>query len=313
MKIGIIDLGTNTFNLLVAEIGNNGSFETMLNTKSAVMLGQEGINEGTISDKAFTRAFSVLSDFRKTLNGFNCDIEVAFGTSAIRSAKNSEFFIRKIKDDLNILIEPISGDQEAEYIYQGIKQAVPLGNEKELLLDIGGGSNEFIIANQDEIYWKHSFPLGGARMIERFEPGDPIEESLIEDIKLFLDKELILLNDALEIFPCHSLIGSSGAFESFASIISYLHHKKPMPSGIKYQEIELNAFNELYQQLIKSSKKERLLMPGLEASRVDTIVLSAIFTKYIVAKFKINRLVYSSYALKEGVVLEHSKRAKAIN
>jgi exopolyphosphatase/guanosine-5'-triphosphate,3'-diphosphate pyrophosphatase len=301
MKIGIIDLGTNTFNLLIAEIHSDRSFETLLNTKSAVMLGQEGINQGIISDRAFTRAYSVLSDFRKTLDGFNCDKEVAFGTSAIRSAQNSEHFIRKIKEDLNILIDPITGDMEAEYIYRGIRKAVPLSGNRDLMLDIGGGSNEFIIANNTEIFWKHSFPLGGARLLEKFNPGNPIETETIVAIYEYFEKELVLLKDAINIFPCTTLIGSSGAFDSFANIYAFQQSGLPVPNTEKNCSISSNEFLNIAEHLITSTKEERLLIPGLEAIRVNTIVMSAIFTKFIVEKFDIKEILCSAYALKEGV------------
>jgi len=302
MRIGIIDLGTNTFNLLIADKQDDQPFKCLLNTKSAVMLGSEGLDKGFISDKAFTRAYGVLRDFRALLNEFNCNKVIAFGTSAIRSASNAIDFIGKVSTDLNINIEPITGDKEAEYIYLGVKQAVDFTSENFLILDIGGGSNEFIIANKHKLLWKHSFPLGGARLHERFKPCDPIKESEIEKINIFLKAELVLLEQALKQFPITKLVGSSGAFDSFSEIIHYKKNKIPLPINIINSKITLADFDMLYEMIINSSRSERLLIQGLEALRVDSIVMASLFTKLSIQLSGASEIIQSAYSLKEGVI-----------
>ena len=106
--------------------------------------------------------YTVLRGFRQLINEFKCEKTVAFGTSAIRSATNSGPFINKVSEELNIQIETISGQQEAEYIYQGVSQAIQFTDDSFLIMDIGGGSIEFIIANKDIVLWKQSLQLGGA-------------------------------------------------------------------------------------------------------------------------------------------------------
>lgn len=307
MKVGIIDLGTNTFNLLIAEIIKGASFDKLLNTKSAVMLGNEGINEGYISDKAFTRAYGVLRDFSQMIKEFNCEKVVAFGTSAIRDAKNSASFINKIKKDFGIEITTITGDKEAEYIYYGVSKATPFNNNNYLILDIGGGSNEFIIANKHKTLWKHSFKLGGARLLNRFNPSDPITASEIDTINSYLTQELSQLFEAVEKHPVKVLVGSSGAFDSFAEII---HHEKtglPLPKIHTNYEFSNKAFDNLYKMIISSTRKFRLLIPGMEAIRVDTIVMATVFTKFVMDKLKLKTIIQSDYSLKEGVAAELEK------
>lgn len=301
MRVGIIDLGTNTFNILIVELVEGDEIKYLLNTKSAVMLGSGGLSEGYISEKIFKRAFDVLSNFRDMLNEFNCEKVVAFGTSAIRSARNSDDFIGKVEKELNIVIEPISGDKEAEYIYYGVKQAVNFTDDNYLILDIGGGSNEFIIANKNELLWKHSFPLGGARLLERFKPSDPIEDIEIKEINHYLKSELKLLKEALEKYPVTKLVGSSGAFDSFAEIIHYKKHKTTLSKSIESSVISLSDFNNLYEEIIESSRTERLMIPGLEPIRVDTIVMASVFTKLSIEISGVNEIIQSSYSLKEGV------------
>lgn len=307
MKIGIIDLGTNTFNILIAEIEEGKSFDVLLNTKSPVMLGSEGINEGYISDKAFTRAYAVLRDFKQLIDQFKCDKVVAFGTSAIRSASNSDDFINKIKDDFSIEIETISGDKEATYIYQGVSQAVEFTNENYLILDIGGGSNEFIIANKDGVLWQQSFALGGARLLDKINPSDPVTSNEIDLLNLYLDKELTALVDALKTYPVTQLVGSSGAFDSFAKILHRKKFNEPMPASLLSNVIKLDEFKTIYNEIIPTQRIERLMIPGLESIRVDTIVMSVLFTDYTLKLSGVQGIIQSSFSLKEGVAADFIK------
>ncbi len=304
MRVGIIDLGTNTFNILIANIEKGKQFEVLLNTKSAVMLGQEGLNNGFISDKAFTRAYGVLRDFSQLIAEFKCEKLVAYGTSAIREARNSDVFIKKISDDLNILISPISGHQEAEFIYFGVKNAVNFSHENYLILDIGGGSNELIIANKEGILWKESFKLGGARLLEYFKPSDPISESTINEVNQLLVQELKPLSVALTNYPVTKLIGSSGAFDSYAAMIHFQEKGAPISKFLPSYPISLEQFNSIYRKVIGSTRSERLLITGLEALRADTIVMASVFTKYILTVSKVNGIIQSAYSLKEGVATQ---------
>lgn len=301
MRVGIIDLGTNTFNILIADLAKGKAFEPLLNTKSAVMLGDEGINKGYISDKAFSRAYAVLRGFSQQLKDFKCDKVVAFGTSAIRTARNSEAFIEKISDDFGINIEPITGQQEAEYIYRGVSQAVTFSDDNYLILDIGGGSIEFIIANKHLVLWKQSLKLGGARLLEKFKPSDPIGLDQISDIENYLIDELEPLVNAIKQFPVTKLVGSSGAFDSFAEMVHYKKTKESLSKVETNYNISLDEYHNLYQEIIAKDKGERYVIPGLEAIRVNTIVMSSILTKVVLNLTNVNEIIQSSYSLKEGV------------
>ncbi len=301
MKIGIIDLGTNTFNLLIVDAQKNKPFQTLISTKGAVMLGSDGLDKGYISDAALDRAFGVLSDFRAQIDQHACTKVFAFGTSALRSAKNAAQFIEKISAELDIQIKLISGDQEAEFIYFGVKEVITFTDENYLILDIGGGSNEFIIANRNELLWKHSFALGGARLLEKFKPANPITEKQIGLINEYLDSELFLLKEALKKYPVTKLVGASGAFDTYADVLSCKKTGLPQPKSEFISHISLSEFDTIYNLIVKSSREERLKIPGLESVRVETIVMAAIFTKFSLTLSGVNEVLQATYSLKEGV------------
>jgi len=308
MKAGIIDLGTNTFNLLIAGVSENQSISPIYKVETPVMLGKEGVNQGIISDPAWERAFHVLRTYQNLIKANGCDKTLAIATSAIRDAKNSQGFIDRVFTQLQIEILPISGDQEADYIYLGVKEAIPFTRDNFLILDIGGGSTEFIIGNIDQIIWKRSFNLGGSRLMEQFSPGDPISVAKVDAIHQLLANELNPLLEQLKNYPVSFLIGSSGAFDSYASIIYFEQSGMPIPRSQKNFLIPLNEFEKLYARLLPTSKDVREKIPGLPDFRVDTIVMSLIFTRFVLQKTGIDKIWQSAYSLKEGVASSLKKR-----
>lgn len=166
-------------------------------------------------------------------------------------------------------------------------------------MDIGGGSTEFIIANQQEIFWKKSYPLGVTRLYEMFYPSDPMSKEKKEKVeKHIIDMMQDLLGAAAQFKPVE-LIGSSGSFDSFAQmLIARAATKQKAINGFDYP---LEEFEKLYNDLLVSTIEERLRMPGLITMRAPMFVYSAILTKLALNKLSINKMTLSQYALKEGI------------
>jgi exopolyphosphatase/guanosine-5'-triphosphate,3'-diphosphate pyrophosphatase len=200
MRFAIIDLGTNTFNLLIAESDANKSFTKLFNTKVAVKLGEGGINEGYIADVPFQRGINALKQYQQYILDYDVEQTFAFATSAIRSASNGTEFVAQAKKVAGITITVIDGHEEAELIYHGNKMAVNMAEHTSLIMDIGGGSNEFILANHETIFWKNSYLLGAARLLDKFKPSDPITEKEIDDFNNYLREQLASLFEATKDF-----------------------------------------------------------------------------------------------------------------
>jgi exopolyphosphatase/guanosine-5'-triphosphate,3'-diphosphate pyrophosphatase len=301
MRIGIIDLGTNTFNLLIADQTVNG-FEKLFKKRGPVKLGQGGINKGFIAPDAQERGISILKEHLKTINEYLVDKYYAFATSAIRTAANGEEYVKRIYAETGIPVTVISGEKEAELICYGVKQAVELSEEKVLIIDIGGGSVEFIICNQPDVFWKQSLKLGIARLLEKFNPSDPIHFDEISDIENYLEKEMKPLFDQLEIHRLNTLVGSSGSFDTFARMISFQSLNKDNDEKMKCRNLEMNDFDILHKRLVNSTISERKSMKGLDLMRIEMIVPAVIMVNYIIRRAGIQKLIQSEYALKEGVV-----------
>ncbi len=304
MKIAIIDLGTNTFNIFVAEVFPENTYKKIYKSKISVKLGQGSINSNYIEPEAFRRGISALKTHKLTIDSNGVEKVYAFGTSALRGASNGAEFIQRAREETGIDVKLISGDKEAELIYLGVRQAVTLTETNSLIMDIGGGSTEFIIANSQRIFWKQSFLLGAARLLEKFKPSDPIRASEVLAIEAYLEQELQMLFSASARLAPVELIGSSGSFDSLAEMIAYKFYDIEQLKGRTEYDFRLEDCDKIYRELLASTKEERLKMKGLIRMRVDMIVVSAIFVNFVISRLSLGRMRLSRYALKEGVLWE---------
>lgn len=303
-RLAVLDLGTNTFNLVVASTNGTGCIDILHSSKIPVKLGERDINSGEILPSAFERGINAIDHHFSSIKRFGVENIFAFGTSALRTASNGNQFISLVKQNTGIQIKIISGDKEAELIYYGVRQTLHMTDEKCLILDIGGGSNELIIADKDTIFWKKSYELGIAVLLEQFKPSDPILPEEIERIGTFLKNASEDLIEKAKEHKIRTLIGASGSFETFVSMTrlkDIVTESATSPASIP---ISREDFENLYRKLIKSNIEERSKMKGLEPMRIEMIVLAAVFVKFIIEILEIKKIVQSNYSLKEGVIYE---------
>ncbi len=303
MKIAIIDFGTNTFNLLIADTTDIRNIRYIHSSKEAVKLGKGGITRQVITSDAIKRAMSALEKHYKIIKDHEVEKIYAYATSAVREASNGKTFLDNVKEKFDLYVNIIPGDREAELIYKGVRQSCKFNSKKYLILDIGGGSNEFIIADNKKIYWKESFKLGMARQLELFKPDDPISPNLILEIQRFLTDKLKSLFEAVEIFKPKVLVGASGSFETFYALLKNQNPEK-YSDNLNAREIFMDDYHDISKIIVKSNVEERRLMPGMEKVRVEMIVLAAIFVNFTIEKCGLERILFSEYALKEGIIAE---------
>ncbi|MES2734093.1 MAG: phosphatase [Bacteroidota bacterium] len=301
----IIDLGTNTFHLLIAE--PQDCYFSAIHKESLVMkIGQGGISQGLLTGDAYQRTIEALAHFRQVIDQHGVSIERVFATatSAIRNARNGAQLVRDIEAKTGIRVEIINGDKEAEYIYQGVKASLALGQSRSLIMDIGGGSVECIIGNDTEINWKQSFEIGAQRLLDLFVSTDPISSQSITALNDYLAEKLIPLTEAVRQYQPQTLVGSSGSFDTLAEI----HY---LSIGQEYDEDKQTAFSlpiqayfQISHQLLTFNQQERLQIPGISAMRVDMIVVASCLINFALQQYPLQAhpIRVSSYALKEGVM-----------
>ena len=303
MKQAIIDLGTNTFHLLIAE-KNGPAYQMLFRESRPAKIGQAGINQGIITEEGIDRALAVLMYFRQVLDQYQVDPEqvVAMGTSAIRMARNQQTFIDRVWEATGIPIRVISGEQEADYIYQGVRAAGALDDQLSLIIDIGGGSVEFILGNQSRIFWKQSFEIGGQRLRERFMSTDPISPASIRRLHDYFQDQLLPVANAVHQYQPTVLVGSSGSFDTLVDMW-FMHEQGQLPNPVETTfALPIAQFYRAYELLITRDHAERMQIPGMIELRVDMIVVAVCLIDYILKAYGISQIRTSTYSLKEGVL-----------
>ena len=298
MRIAIIDLGTNTFNLLIRETETNA---VIFNTKISVKLGEGGIDNQVIAPAAFERGLLALAEHCDSIKNYQVDKTYAFATSAIRSTSNGSQFVEEARKKTGIIINVIDGQQEAELIYFGVRQALDMGKDISLIMDIGGGSTEFILANKNEIFWKESYLIGSSRLMEKFRPDDPIPLHQIEAVENYLEASLQSLFETAEQYKPLWLIGSSGSFDTLASMASLKFRGFDLPADHTSYTFDLNQYIAIARQMLQADFEERLNTPGMIPMRADMINMACIQINLVLKKSGLKVMKLSTYALKEGV------------
>ncbi|MCB0650358.1 MAG: DUF3137 domain-containing protein [Saprospiraceae bacterium] len=300
-RYAVMDLGTNTFHLLIAEDDGIDGFREIYRERRFVKLAAKGI--GTICPEAIERGLEAMKEFKNKLEEFEVEIQMALGTAALRTATNGEEFIKKVKKVTGIDIQLISGSREARLIYEGVNYMVPSHKEPDLIMDIGGGSVEFIIVNKFGILWAQSFPVGIAVLFHDFHKSDPISMEEREAIHQFLDEVLTPLNRAFEKYKVKRLIGAAGSFD-------VLQHLSLQEDPTKPFSITIDQFKTFFQSIVSATFNERLEMENLPEKRVDMIVVAFILMQHILKKTGVQKIVFSPYAMKEGVLLQMFNTSK---
>jgi exopolyphosphatase/guanosine-5'-triphosphate,3'-diphosphate pyrophosphatase len=307
MNIGIIDLGTNQIHLLIASTLPDGSVKVLYKEDRPVRLGEGGITEQRITDAARERALSALSSVKNILEQHNCAQVYAVATSAVRNASNGSDFINEVHQHTGIQIEVIDGDREAQLIYEGITSSKPL-KEPSLIMDIGGGSVEFIFCSPDRQPEKFSFEAGAQRLLYRFHHIDPIPPENVGELNKYLDLLLEPLRKASERHRPYRLIGSAGVFETLWHIYQ---NRQPEAATTKESTIPLADFLLIHQELLLKSKQERGDIPGMAPERRGMIVVSSCLVHYVLAKLQIERFEISESSLREGLLASVLKNQAA--
>ncbi|MEJ6777093.1 MAG: hypothetical protein QNK85_07195 [Crocinitomicaceae bacterium] len=293
MRQAVFDLGTNTFNLIIAEI-ENGKLKIIHSNKAAVLLGMGGINHGVIVEDALERAKNTLKLFKSQCDHYNVASINAIGTSALRASSNSNHLVDYAKDTMNIDIHIIKGIQEAEYIYRGVKWGYDF-TEATIVMDIGGGSTEFIFADKIGIKELTSLDIGVSRIFQTMNEPDEFTEESIKAIVQFLDAEKC---DFFNKVNSEILIGSSGSFETIYEMIynrSFTENKQALE--ISLEEVKLRL-----EWIIYSTLQERLDNDWIIQIRKRMLPIAAIKILWVINYFNIKRIIISPFSLKEGAL-----------
>jgi len=305
-RIAAIDLGTNSFHSVIVDIYSDGSFRKVDDLKEMVQLAKGGLGK-RLTDAAIKRGMVALRNIKVLCDSHGVEKILAYATSAIREAENGGEFVQRSIDELGIKINAIPGYMEAEMIGYAVQHGIKLGEDPVLMVDIGGGSVEFIIGNGTQFFFVASRKIGVSRMTDIFKPSDPITEEDIISLENHYRKELNPIAEAFAQRRTDTIIGSSGTMQNIALMIAA---RKGLPVDVTLNELEYSAqdFFDFYDEFITLSRKERARVQGLDVKRVDFINTGVVLLNVLLRKFSIKKVRISIQALREGIIIRYLKR-----
>jgi exopolyphosphatase/guanosine-5'-triphosphate,3'-diphosphate pyrophosphatase len=295
--VTLIDIGTNTFEYLIAKYDAQ-SYEIIDQGKIPVWLGKGGIVDGIIQEDALDRAEVALKDIAGRSKKLRSKKIIAVATSATRDASNS-YHLNDFAEELGFELRVIEGDEEAALIQEGTSLGLPKDFPDHLIMDIGGGSTEFIQVQNGKVLWKRSFDIGVTRLLERIKPSDPLTPIDSDRIRLHIRAILAPLRQQITDNPVSILLGSAGSFDS---LVEMLHASEKLNSKEGLVRIDLGLFGATDANLRSSSIKDRQQMEGLIPMRSTTMHLATFMIAEVVQMTKVSSIIRSPFALKEGML-----------
>jgi len=305
-NLAAIDIGTNSFHLIVVRVKEDGNFEIIDREKEVIRLGEGSAGDiKIIKPEAFKRAFDALKRFKGIADSHNAIIR-AVATSAVREAHNKNDFMEQVFAKTGINIEIISGIEEARLIYLGVLKAVPVFDKKILAIDIGGGSTEFLIGKKGEPVFSVSMKIGAVRLTQKFFPDFQVNKDRINDCSDWIEGELYQPANTIKKKKFQVCVGSSGTIMSAGLMISALKNNSSSGNGI------LNNFvftkEELYEiekeVLSRKTVEKRKKIPGIDDKRAEIIPAGIIILSTIFKLFELDKITISGYALREGIIID---------
>ncbi|MDT8322566.1 MAG: Ppx/GppA phosphatase family protein [Bacteroidota bacterium] len=302
-RLAAIDLGTNSFHLVIADVKSNGKFTVLGRDKEVVRLGEGVADMKHLGTEAMTRAMDTLRRFSLIAQTHEAPVR-AIATSAVREAQNRDLFLRRVREELNIEIEVVSGFEEARLIYLGVMQALPVYQQSTLLVDIGGGSTEFLVGEKGNVHYANSLKLGAVRLTRRYFSGKTLKNKDIAACRAHLIGALDPVARAIRDRPIDIVAGSSGTILNIAGMIlaargETFNHDE---GNVTIERDDLSAIVATI--LSKKTIGLRRDIPGLDPGRADIIVAGALILEQVFEQLRIPRMVTSKYALREGILLD---------
>ena len=253
-RVAIIDCGTNTFNLLVKE-KVEGKWKTLFKTKLPVKLGTGGFSENLLMPARMARGIDALHSYKNVIDSLEVKDVRVFATSAVREASNGNEFVARVKKHLNFDMEVISGDREAELIFEGVVQTTEEIKEDYLIMDIGGGSTEFIFVRDQKPLWRKSYLLGVSRLHGMLNPASRINQDDVNRLRGHLNKELLDLISFLKENPVRVLVGSSGSFDTLFDMYQFAKAKDSAKDASALQDSSKDVSQDASQDSMKDFAK----------------------------------------------------------
>jgi exopolyphosphatase/guanosine-5'-triphosphate,3'-diphosphate pyrophosphatase len=306
--LAAIDVGTNSIHMVVVQIQPAiPAFTIIAKEKTTVRLGDRDRDTGKLTSQAMARAIDALKRCKEIAQSLNAEDIVAVATSAVREAPNGPAFLQQIETELRLIVNLISGQEEARRIYLGVLSGMEFGNQPHIIIDIGGGSTELVLGDSHEPRTLSSTKVGAVRLTADFINTDPISNSEFNYLQAFvrgmLERSVEEVQAHLKTGELPRLVGTSGTIESLA-IIHAREKLGVIPAPLNGYQFSLKDLRDIVNQLRKLSYEERLNVPGMSDRRAEIIVAGAVILQEAMTLLGMETVTICERSLREGVVVD---------
>ena len=313
-KLAVIDIGTNSIHMVLAEILPDASFKILDRFKDVTRLGNGVFATRRLSDEAMIRALEVLKTLVTLAHNKGFERIVAVATSAVREAQNGGDFVALLMEQMGLRVRVISGTEEARLIFLGVKNSIALPDGPTLVVDIGGGSVELVVGNREGLIHGKSLKLGAIRLAEQCLPKTPPSESMMRALENVVLTDLRGALESFKIKRFHSLVATSGMAGNVGEVAHLRQTGRPLPQH-NLATVPLKEIRSLETELARSSVKARLAIPGLDPKRVDTLLPTTVVLRTLLELSGLSEVTLCDKAIREGVIYDfiarHRERLKA--
>jgi exopolyphosphatase/guanosine-5'-triphosphate,3'-diphosphate pyrophosphatase len=304
VRLAAIDLGSNSFHLVIVDVSGSGSFQVVDREKEMVRLGAGTLSRGRLPAEAVRRGLDTLRRYRRLADTRKVDDVIAVATSAIREAANGEDFLDTVGREVGIWPKAISGEEEARLIYLAALHSVHLEGRRALVVDIGGGSVELALGVGSSLEHVVSEKLGVLRLNERFVHSDPLAAR--EEARLGAHVERSLEGEATRIRKAgfERMVGTSGTILALGALAHEME-TGGRPASLHHVTVQAQTLHALRRRLVDTDLRARLRMPGLDEQRADIIVAGAVLLDTVLERVGAKELVLCEWSLREGILIDY--------
>ena len=306
MKIGTIDIGTNSMRLLTA-VYKDGKIINRKKYVNTTRIGQGVDNKGYISKDAIDRNIQALKEFKAICDDEGCEYICCMGTSALRDSKNSSEFIELAKKEADVDVEVITGERESNLGFLGVLEGVEKDELEEILvIDIGGGSTEFIVGDKDGVKFCKSENIGALRLTEKFLKTEIVSDDQLKETIEFIENTIEDTISKIKNRNIKKLVGIGGTVTS----VSAINQKLEVYSMEKVHNSKIckKELDEILQMLKNMTLEDKKRLKGLQPKRADIITAGVVILDIIMEKLEINEIIVSEYDNLEGLMCQIAKK-----
>ncbi len=306
LRVGIVDVGTNSLHLVIGVLGPDGTFRVILRERDLTRLGERGLTNGVLTQTAMRRAMTVLQRYAATLMRCEVGRVEAVATSAVREASNGEVFVRRVRARLGIPLRVISGREEARLSYLGIRQARRF-RQTAVMIAIGGGSTQVMVGDGRRLRYATSLPLGCAHLAQRFLRHDPPRPREVGALTRHLRRAFSPVIRTIRRYRWREAMGSSATIHQVISAASQWAARQPPKT--RPSSISLPSLSRFIQWLLTSTAAQRRRLPGLDPQRQDLALPTAMTLLVWMTGCGIQTIRSAPGSLREGLVRESMRRS----